>query len=72
MQIKVLIESKGSNVRVVFDPPLESMVQARQKRGDKRMAPAEFYAFLMADAVREASKKMDGFDPNKIITPGEF
>lgn len=73
MQIKITLQDRSNGqVRVIFEPSLASIIQSRIKWKDKEMSPAENYAFVMANAVKDASKKLDDYDPNRIITPGEF
>lgn len=73
MKITIRIQDMNNgSVRVVFEPSLEQMVRDRTRRKDPEMSPAEAYAFVMADAVKNASRNLDNYDPKRIIRPGEI
>ena len=70
MKIQITLEDKGNGqVRVVFRPALADMVQGAI---GSELSPAQQYAMVMASAVNEASKKLDKYDPKRIITPDEM
>jgi len=63
MKITIVLEdTSNGHVRVAVDPSFESIV-ARRMTSKEPFTPAANYAFLMANAVREASKKLDKYDP---------
>ena len=70
MKITISLEDRPSGqVKVVIHPPLERIVKEKIRRKEG-FTPAENYAFVMANAVREASRKLDKYDPKRIIRPG--
>lgn len=72
-KIQIILEDKGNGqVKVQFSPALADMVRKAFESKNKELSPAQQYAMVMANAVREASKKLDKYDPKRIITPGEF
>jgi hypothetical protein len=63
MKITIILEDTFSgHVKVHTEPSFESIV-ARRMTSKQPFTPAENYAFLMANAVREASRKLDKYDP---------
>ena len=70
MKIVCTINETDNGVAVVFDPPLEEIAAHRLTRKNPEMTAAEFYASAMANTVREISRKITNYNPNKIIMPG--
>lgn len=72
-RIRITLEDKGSgHVKVTFDPSLADMVRGAFNGKQNEFTPAQNYAMVMASAVKDASKKLDKYDPKRIITPGEL
>lgn len=70
-KIQIILEDKGSgSVKVTFNPALADMVRGAFGTKSKELSPAQQYAMVMASAVKEASKKLDKYDPSRIIKPG--
>jgi cytochrome c-type biogenesis protein CcmE len=65
MKVQITLEDKGSGVQVKFDPPLADMVRRATLANKGGLSPAQNYAVVMADAVRQFSKHLDEYDPNK-------
>ena len=71
MKIQITLEDKGSgNVAIIFKPALADMV--REAMGKGGLSPAQQYAMVMADAVKEVSKHLDNYDPKRIVRPGDL
>ena len=70
MKIQITLEDRpNGQVKVVFSPSLADMVRGAMGSKREGLSPAQSYAMVMANAVKEASKKLDNFDEKRIITP---
>ena len=67
MRIQITLEDKGNGVKVTFKPSLADMVRDSINSRSRELSPAQQYAMTMASAVKEASKKLDNYDPSKEI-----
>ena len=73
MKIQIIIEDKpNGTVSVRFTPPLADIVNRARLSNSSGLTPAGNYACVMASAVREASQKLDRYNPKNEKKLGEL